>query len=138
HRILGALVDSGVLRTLEDGRYDLGSELLVWGSAYLDSLDLRREAADILTQLVAATDEVSHLGVLDPNRVAYIDKIDAPHGLRMHSRVGGTQPAHSTGLGKAILAHSDDDTVSDVIEAGLRPQTDRTITDTHAFHQELL
>ena len=137
HRILAVLVDEGYLRFIDDTRYGLGSELLVLGSAYLDSLDLRREAADILRQLVAATDEVSHLGVLDEHRVVYIDKVEAPHGLRMHSRVGGTQPAHATGLGKAILAHSATDAVNTVIEAGLYPQTDRTITDPDTFLQEL-
>jgi DNA-binding IclR family transcriptional regulator len=55
----------------------------------------------------------------------------------MLSQVGGTIPAHCSGLGRAILAYSDAATVDEVVAAGLRRRTPRTITSPTALRREL-
>ena len=41
---------------------------------------------------------------LDGARVHYLDKIGGRFAANVPSRVGGSAPAHCTGLGKAMLA----------------------------------
>jgi IclR family acetate operon transcriptional repressor len=44
------------------------------------------------------------MGVLDGAEIVYQDKIDASHSLKLSSVIGGRNPAHATGVGKALLA----------------------------------
>lgn len=137
HRVLGVLVEGGMLRLEADGGYRLGPECLVLGTAFLENLDLRDRARDILTDLVERTGETCHLGVLDGMRVVYIEKVESPHPIRMASRVGRTNAAHSTGIGKALLAFSPEEQVDAIIASGLEQRTPRTITDPSRFRNEL-
>jgi DNA-binding IclR family transcriptional regulator len=137
HRVLGVLVQGGMLRLESDGGYRLGPECLVLGTAFLENLDLRDQARDILLDLVERTGETCHLGVFDGERVVYIEKVESPHPIRMASRVGRTNPAHSTGMGKAMLAFSPEEQIEAIIAAGLEQRTPRTITDPARFRSEL-
>lgn len=128
HRVLGVLVDEGLLRTDSVGTYRLGTQCLVLGMAFLNALDLRQESRDLLADLLHHTGETCHLGVLDGDRIVYIEKVESSHAVRMHSSIGSTGPVHSTGLGKAMLAHSEPGVIEAVIAKGLPPRTPQTIT----------
>jgi DNA-binding IclR family transcriptional regulator len=103
-RLLDATMDAHLVRRSADGRYRLGPRCAVWGSEFLASLELREVAADVMTKLVELSNETCHLGVLEGRSVLYIHKVESQHSLRMVSRVGGMNPLHCTGLGKALLA----------------------------------
>jgi DNA-binding IclR family transcriptional regulator len=136
-RLLETLVDAELLRVDGAGVYRLGPTCAIWGSAYLGNLQLREQAGDLLDRLTARTGETCHLGLVDGIRVLYVARVDSPHSIRMVSRTGSTNPLYSTGLGKAILAFSDDATVEAVIAAGLEPRTATTITDPDELHREI-
>lgn len=136
-RLLDALTEAGLVRCDDTGTYRLGAQAAVWGSAFLDHLDIRTEAQDLLAHLAEISGETAHLGILDGLRILYIDKIDSPHSLRMFSRVGATNPLYCTGLGKAILAFAPPQTVDDVIAAGFTRRTENTITDGESLRAEL-
>jgi IclR family acetate operon transcriptional repressor len=137
HRIIGVLLDHGMLRTDSRDRYLPGPQCLVLGNRFLDGLDLRREAHDVLRELTEETLETSHLGIREGTRIVYIEKVDSPHPVRMYSRVGATNPVHSTALGRAILAYCDAAAVEDVISAGLDRRTPNTTTDPERFRAKL-
>jgi DNA-binding IclR family transcriptional regulator len=137
HRVLGPLVDAHLLRVDSAGAYRLGAQCLVLGTAFLEGLDLREEAREVMSELVERTGETCHLGVLDGTRIVYIEKVESSHAVRMYSRVGRTNPVHSTGLGKAMLAFCDEQVIEGVVSAGLRRRTARTITDAEEFRAEL-
>lgn len=136
-RLLDALTAAGLVRCDDAGRYRLGPQCAVWGSAFIDHLDLRTEAHDLLAGLAETSGETAHLGIADGTRILYIDKIDSPHALRMFSRVGASNPMYCTALGKAILAYADAAVVGEVIAAGLPRRTENTITDAESLHAEL-
>jgi IclR family acetate operon transcriptional repressor len=136
-RVLRPLVEARLLRGDDSGVYRLGPGCLVLGTTYLESLDLREEARPVLRALVAECNETCHLGVLDGTRIVYIEKAESQHSVRMHSRVGRTNPVHSTGLGKAILGFAGEGLVDAVIAAGLERRTPRTITDPAELRAEL-
>ncbi|WP_128642644.1 IclR family transcriptional regulator [Rhodococcus opacus] len=104
HRILERLVQLRWLR--RDGRdYELGMRLFELGSLAVHQDRLHQAALPYLHELQRLTGHVVHLAVLDGVDVVYLDKIGPRFGARLPSRIGGRQPAHCTGVGKALLAH---------------------------------
>lgn len=137
HRLLTVLQDLQVVRPGEGGRWRVGRHLLELGAAYLDSVEIRSEARDLMRHLTDATGETCALGVLDEDRVVYIEKIDSPHPVRMHSRIGRSNPAVTSSLGRAILAFSPEWVVEQAVAAGLPSRTDRTTTSAAELRAEL-
>lgn len=137
-RLLGTLRSHGYVEKHPDTeRYHLGLRILHLSSALLQNLDLRIQAAPIMSDLVQRTNETVHLGVLDRGSVVYIDKVECGNSVRMHSRVGMQMPAYSTGLGKAILANLHAEQLEEVLASGLPPRTPTTITDAETLRAHL-
>jgi len=139
YRFLSTLCSLGyVIQNPENGKYALGAKVVWLASKFLESIDLRVIARPLLEDLVEKTRETVHLAILDNYEVVYIDKIDGYQPVKMGSRVGGRMPAHSTGLGKALLAHMDEQYWQEYIEkVGLRAFTPNTISDPEAFIQHM-
>jgi IclR family acetate operon transcriptional repressor len=136
-RLLEVLLDAGVLRTDAAGRYDLGPRLAVWGQRFLDRLDIRGQAEDLMAGLSAATRETCFLGIVQDDQVLYVAKADSPQAVRPAAVVGTVNPLHCTGIGKALLAHADAATVRRCLERPLVRKTPNTITDPDALAAEL-
>jgi len=137
HRFLAALLAEGLVRVNHDEVFALGFQCLRLGTAFQEGLDLRREALGPLDKLAKATGETCHLGVKDGHQIVYIEKIESSSAVRMYSRVGRTNPLHTTGLGKVIVAHSEPEAIEDVIAFGLPRRTDNTICDPDELRAEL-
>jgi DNA-binding IclR family transcriptional regulator len=137
HRLLTVLTETGMVRALPDGGYAPGPFGLALATAFLESVEVRAEAQTAMERLVRESQETVALGILDGTQVVYIDKKDAPQAVRMHSRVGKVNPAHSSAIGKAMLAFSPPETVAAVITQGLVARTPNTITDPDRFRQAL-
>lgn len=120
HRLLGVLRTASLVAETASGLYVVGSGAVVLGRAFLDGLDLREVARPEMSRLVAQTSETCHLGILASVHIVYIEKIDSPHPVRMYSRVGGTNPAVTTAIGRAILAHSPASVVDEVVDGSRR------------------
>jgi DNA-binding IclR family transcriptional regulator len=117
HRTLAVLRRVGLVRETPEGLHALGVTTVVLSGAFLEGLDLRTEARPVMRRLVEETGETCHLGVLAAAYIVYIEKFDSPHPVRMVSRVGGLNPAVTTAIGRAILAHSPDVVVESTIQA---------------------
>lgn len=130
HRFLSTLADMGyVEQDPLGGRYRVGVRVLRLASGLFRGLPLRAAAHTELADLVLATGETAQVCVLDGLEVVYLDEIDSPHPLRMNTYVGMRLPAHSTAVGKAILAFLPDGERQSLVGWGLRARTSRTITD---------
>ena len=105
HRTLGALKHRGFASQNEDsGRYFLGNQMLRIAFGFHDHMDVRALVRPLLVRLRDEFNETVHMGVLDGTHVVYLDKVESSHPLKMTSVIGGRNPAHCTGLGKALLA----------------------------------
>ncbi|HEX4978557.1 MAG TPA: IclR family transcriptional regulator, partial [Acidimicrobiales bacterium] len=104
HRLCSSLVAAGYLARDDQRTYRLGVSVFELGSAAVPVLSIRTDASRFLQQLSLLSGETSHLGVLDDGDVLYIDKIETMQSPSIPSRVGQRNPAHATGLGKAMLA----------------------------------
>jgi IclR family acetate operon transcriptional repressor len=78
--------------------------------------------------------ETVNLGVLDGDRVLYVEIIESQKSMRLAARRGDRDYLHSTAVGKVIAAHMPEDEVRALLaSAGMPPSTDRTIRDADAY-----
>jgi DNA-binding IclR family transcriptional regulator len=135
HRILDQLVKLQWLEHTSFG-YSLGRRALYLGGGGDDVAELRAAASPILHDLMLRTGLTVHLASLDEGSVHYLDKIGGRFATTVPSRVGGRAPAHSTALGKAMLAWLAPEEVDERVGAATR-MTPRTVVDLERLHQEL-
>lgn len=136
HRILDQLVRLHWLEHTPFG-YRLGTRALGLGGRDSGHSEIREAAAPLLHDLQMRTGMVVHLAVLDGPEIFYLDKVGGRSALAVPSRVGGRAPAHSTALGKAILAWLEPERVEELVEGKISRLTSRTIGDVTTLHQEL-
>ncbi len=105
YRLVQSLVGEGyVIQDEPDGRLTMGFVILELAGSLLEKNRLRREALPHMHRLAHETNERVSLGVLSRNRIYSIAQIVKPTLPSVYSRYGKPVPAHSCGLGKAILA----------------------------------
>jgi DNA-binding IclR family transcriptional regulator len=129
-RLLATLVHHKyVERDKPSGSYKLSIGCLELAGAYLAGSDIRQLALFVLERLRDDTKETVHLAVLDRMEVVYLEKFHGLHAIGiMSSQVGGRLPAYCTGLGKILLAYTDQESVRAHYErAGLHRYSEATI-----------
>lgn len=127
HRLLRTLVARGYVRQHPDRRYALGAGLLGLGAG------ARRAAVAVagpfLSRLVELSGETANLAVLEGDRVVYVAQAPSPHRLRIFAEVGRHVTAHSTAVGKVLLAGLPDAEVTALLgRTGMPARTARTCT----------
>jgi len=138
----------GLIKTLEnrgyleqkptDQKYKLGLRLFELGNLVGGGMELRNLAYPVIHDLVATLQETVHLVVLDKDEVVYVEKVEGPGSLRMYSMLGKRAPLYCTGVGKALFAHLDEETVDRILnEVELKAFTSFTMTDPEAIKKEL-
>ena len=130
---------NGYLRQNPNTRkYRLGFKLVERASAMLEQVEIRQVAYPFLLDLRNRWNETVNLAVLDENEIVYVERFLGTKALGMRSEVGYRAPAHSTALGKALLAcYPIAHTQALLKQHGLRPITPKTITDPDQFCAEL-
>ncbi len=136
-RLLDVLLEQRVLETADDGSYALGPRLAVWGQRYLDGLDVRAHAEDLMAALAEQTRETCFLGIRDERSVLYLAKADSPQAVRPAARVGTRNPLHSTGIGKALLAFGPPEEALEYADGPLEVKTPNTIVEPQRLAEEL-
>ncbi len=125
-----------VERDPADGSYRLGLAFLPLRNRHLDVL--ARIARPLLAELRDRFQETANLGVLDGNRLMYLEILESPLTMRLAARRGDRDPIHSTALGKAVASRLTEDEVRRIIAVeGLPQLTNRTITSPDDFLREL-
>ena len=129
HRLVAALTEWGALERDAEGAYHVG--LRLWEIAALAprGLALRQIALPYLEDLYEATHENVQLAVRDGAEVVYTEWISGRSSVGVRIQVGARWPLHATGVGLALLAHTQP-AFQDAYCAGpLAAYTPYTITD---------
>jgi DNA-binding IclR family transcriptional regulator len=139
HRLLDTLKYWGcVEQELGTRKYLLGFKVLELAMNKLKTIDLIKIASPFLTDMLRQCGETVHLAILDEGQVLYLDKKEAPQAVGIISKVGQRLPAHCTGLGKVLLAYTDEKTLGKIIKSiGLACFTKNTITEERILREEL-
>jgi IclR family acetate operon transcriptional repressor len=127
-RLLDVLCRAEVLRANADGRYTLGPRVAAWGQSFLDRLDLRSQAVDLMEELVEISGETCFLGVVDRRQVLYLAAVNSPQPVRPAARPGFRNPLHCTGIGKVLLSGMSDAEVRELLVGPLERRTENTLT----------
>ena len=104
HRSLMVLERSSLIERTHDNRFRLGLKLYELGNRAVEQVDLRARIRPFFRRLSAQLGETVHLGVLQKSSVVYLDKAEPNRRVCMSSRVGSSNPAYCTAMGKAMLA----------------------------------
>ncbi|MEU4240048.1 IclR family transcriptional regulator [Actinoplanes sp. NPDC026619] len=105
HRCLAALRRAGFAAQDGYGRYVLGDEFLRLAFAHHEARPDHVRVLPMLQALCERYGETVHYATLDGRSVVYRSKLDPPSGaVRLTSVVGGRNPAHTTAVGKLLLA----------------------------------
>lgn len=138
YRYLSALETEGYLERTEGNRYTLGLRVVELGGIALGRLVVRRHGQEVLERLADEVDMNANLAVLhegDAFHLAYAirDKVD-----HLYTVVGRRSPAHTTALGKSMLAHQPwAKTKSDINRLGWRTRSPQAIHDLSRLRAEL-
>ena len=125
-----------VEKDLETGNYRVGRALLPTRGRQLELLATR--AHPVMAELRDRFGETVNLGVLDGDRISYIEILESPKSMRLAARPGDRHPIHSTALGKAIAATLPSSVVTAILaDEGMPQLTTRTITDPELYLKEL-
>jgi IclR family transcriptional regulator, KDG regulon repressor len=108
HRFLMNLKSADFLTIDESGNYHLGMACVSLGQAAIGQLDVRRLSLPYLQELNHRTRETVHLTVRIGLSAVYVEKLDSPEPLRIHSRIGAMVPLYCSAVGKILLAYLPD------------------------------
>jgi IclR family transcriptional regulator, KDG regulon repressor len=115
--ILSRLEREGYLkRDPEHGRYEIGLKVVALAHGALREMGLRRVAEPVLHRVAAETRYSGLIGVLERGLVMIVDKVERPDLVKIDIDIGVRYPAHTTALGKVLLAHLPEDEVSAIFD----------------------
>lgn len=136
-RVLYTLAEHGYI-SKENHSYRLGKKLADLGTTRFHRQDLLTVAGPYLDKLRDEFGETVNLGVLNGGSVCYVDVRESGKSFRLAERIGGSDPLHSTALGKAQLAFLPPEEVRRLMkEWGMKKYTEHTITTVSVLNSEL-
>lgn len=139
HRICVFLERKGfVQRELDGKRFTIGPHLIDLAHRTARASFKLASRHAILQALSEKIGETCNIGILDRDRIVYIDRVEANWPLTIQFRTGSAVPLHCTAIGKLFLAHMPADQVERMLgTAPLQRFTDTTITTIAALLREL-
>ena len=139
HRICVFLERRGfVQRELDGKRFTIGPHLIDLAHRTARASFKLASRHAILQALAERIGETCNIGILDRDRIVYIDRVEANWPLTIQFRTGSAVPLHCTAIGKLFLAHLPNDQVEKMIGAApLQRFTDTTLTTMAALQREL-
>jgi len=135
--ILKTLCEARYLQRDENDYYVPGAALFSIGAGLTGYFPFLRFVRDELAALSAALGETCYCAVPDGGNVLYIEKAESSQPLRMLTDIGKRTPAYATGLGKVLLGGKTPQQLRALYPNGLKPLTERTVTDIDALARQV-
>src|SRR5699024_4775750 len=123
---------------MRDGNriYLLGLNMFEWNYGVMCQNDIYHKALPILITLTQQFRGAAHIGMYDRGDVIMVLKISSKDADFVPTFLGDRKPAHSTSLGKVLLAFNRT-YLQETISRGLSKQGLNTITEVNRLKQEL-
>ena len=123
----------------QEGRdFRLTPKVLELGFAYLASQPWWHVAQPLMEELTQTLHESTSAAVLDGDDIVYVLRVPAQKIMSINLGVGSRLPAHSTSLGRVLLAGlPEDERERRVAAMDLSPRTPKSITDPEKLLQTL-
>ncbi|NCZ66182.1 MAG: IclR family transcriptional regulator [Rhodobacteraceae bacterium] len=139
YRILITLQGQGLVEfDSGDQVWHIGPQAFVIGSRFLRRTSLVERARPIMRKLMETTGETANLGIEKEGKVLFLNQVETHESIRAFFPPGTLSDMHSSGIGKALLAHMDVDRRLRIIKTmSLESYTKFTITDADALDRDL-
>ena len=138
--LVKTMVSLGYVRQLKDSkRYRIGRPLFALAASALDEIEMMSLATPVLEDLSRETGESAHFCVRMGDSVVVLARTSGPGAFQLTDRVGVVRPAHSTALGKVMLAALTDEQLDRYLgHAELKPHTPNTIVSADRLRREIV
>lgn len=137
HRIVGDLIDVGLLERDEEGRVRLGMRLWELALRGSSALRLRQAALPHMERVQDQLREHTQLAVLEHDEALFLERLSHPDAGANITRIAGRLPVHASSSGLVLLAHADPAVRERVLAAPLRAVSRDTVTDAVALRSLL-
>jgi DNA-binding IclR family transcriptional regulator len=137
HRIVGELVDAGLLERDDDRRIRIGVRLWELATRSSQALRLRQVAMPAMERVQARVREHTQLAILEQDEALFLERLSAPDSGANITRIAGRLPLHASSSGLVLLAFGDRDLQERVLAEPLIALTRETITDPAMLRRKL-
>lgn len=138
--IITTLAETGMVNVAKGQRqvYTIGLTAYRIGISYTNHLDVIGTIEPELRAFSRQIGKSVFYGVLSGHEIVYLCKFEPENPIITTATAGSKNPVYCTSLGKAILAHTDEEQRQQVIsQIHFRQKTPRTIMTAEALLQEL-
>ena len=116
HRFIAAMISHDLLHHAPDGNgYQLGYQLIHWGTLAQNSIALHERAMPILHELSEKTGETSVLSIRDGFSAVWLDQVESRQPVRWAKRVGMRVMLHAGASSKVLWAFLPDDEIEEIL-----------------------
>ncbi|MCD2136411.1 IclR family transcriptional regulator [Salinicoccus halitifaciens] len=136
HHLIKTLHTEGVLMKEGASKYRLGWKIIDWNNGVMHQHEIYNTALPMVKGLVEKYNGTAHIGMYDKGDVVFVLRISSENAYPVSTSLGGRKPAHSTSLGKVLLAFNRA-YLQETIARGLSKQGRNTITEVNMLKREL-
>lgn len=137
HRIVGELVDAGLLERDDDRRVRIGMRLWELSTRSSHALRLRQAALPFMERVQLRVREHTQLAILEQDEALFLERLSAPASGSNVTRIAGRLPLHASSSGLVLLAFGSPDLQERVLSSRLVPLTIATLTEPTALRRKL-
>ncbi|CAH0146888.1 HTH-type transcriptional regulator KipR [Microbacterium sp. Bi98] len=137
HRIVGELVDGGMLERDDDRRIRIGMRLWELATRSSHALRLRQVALPFMERVQARVREHTQLAILEQDEALFLERLSGPDSGANVTRVAGRLPLHASSSGLVLLAYADRALQERILAGPLPAVSVETITDPAALRRKL-
>ncbi|MFT3797746.1 IclR family transcriptional regulator [Microbacterium sp.] len=137
HRIVGELVEVGLLERDDDHRVRIGMRLWELATRSSQALRLRQAAMPFMERVQARVREHTQLAILEQEEALFVERLSVPTAGANITRIAGRLPLHASSSGLVLLAFGERELQDRILAGPLRPLTRQTITDPAALRRKL-
>ncbi|GGN20369.1 IclR family transcriptional regulator [Halarchaeum nitratireducens] len=121
-----------------DGEYNVGLRFLKLGEYSRNRLKIYDIVRPEIDALAEQTGELVNLSVEEYGRGVYLYLARGDEAVHLDTHAGMQVHLHCTALGKAILAHTPEERVEQILDMmGMPSRTEQTVTDRGELYEEL-
>lgn len=137
HRIVGELVDAGLLERDDDRRVRVGMRLWELATRSSPILRLREVALPEMERIQARVQQHTQLAILEQDEALFVERLSAPDSGANITRIAGRLPLHASSSGLVLLAFGTRELQDRVLMGPLIRLTAETITDAAVLRRRL-
>ncbi|WP_344094870.1 IclR family transcriptional regulator [Microbacterium deminutum] len=137
HRIVGDLIEAGLLERDDDRRVRIGLRLWELATRSSHALRLRQLAMPAMERVQARIREHTQLAILEQDEALFLERLSGPDSGSNVTRIAGRLPVHASSSGLVLLAFADRDLQERILAGKLARVAPETITDAGVLRRKL-